>query len=90
MHKNANVILDSGNDLSPVRRQAITRTNADYLSSTPQETDLSVVLIKKVREILFKNMHLKITSAKYQPFWPCLNVKPLVKVVAVRRFLSVG
>ena len=43
MHKNANGILDSGNDLSPVRRQAIIRTNADYLSSTPQETDLSVV-----------------------------------------------
>ena len=53
---------DSGNGLSPVRRQAITWTNADVLSIGPSGTNFSEISIK-IQHFPFTNMHLDISSA---------------------------
>ena len=63
------VIIGSGNGLSPVRRQAITWTNADLLSIRPLGTNFSVIRIK-IQNFSFTKMHLKLSSAKWRPFCP--------------------
>ena len=52
------IIISSGNGLSPIRRQAITWTNAGLLSSGRLGINLSEIKWK------FKKMHLKMSSAK--------------------------
>ena len=66
------VIIGSGNVLSPVRRQAITWTNADLLSITPLGTNFGEILINGQNVLLIK-MHLKMSSAKRRPF--CLRAQ---------------
>ena len=65
-------IIGSDNGLSPGRRQAIIWTNAGILLIAPLGTNFSEILIK-MYALLFKKMHLKMSSAKW-PFCLGLNV----------------
>ena len=55
-------IIGSDNGLSPRRRQAIIRTNAEILLIRPFETKFSEILIE-IKKFSFKKMHLKMSSA---------------------------
>ena len=69
------VNIGSGNGLSPVRRQAITWTNADLLPIRPLGINFSEIQIK-IQNFSFMKIYLKISSAKWQPFcagWDELN-----------------
>ena len=63
------VIIGSGNGLSPVRRQAITWTNADLLLIGPFGTNFNEIRIE-IQNFSFTKMHLKRLSAKWRPFCP--------------------
>ena len=63
------VPIGSNNGLSPIRRQAITYTNAGLLSMRPLGTGFSEILIK-IQNFPLTKMHLKITSVKWRPFCP--------------------
>ena len=66
-------IIGSDNDLSPDRRQAIIRTNAELLFIGPLGTNFSEILIE-ILTFSFKKMRLNVSSAKRQPFCLGLNV----------------
>ena len=66
-------IIGSDNGLSPCRRQAIIWTNAGILLIRTLGTNLSEIF-SKIRAFSFKNMHLKMSSAKRRPFCLGLNV----------------
>ena len=57
------VRIGSGNGLSPVRRQAITWTNAGLLPIGLMGTNFSEIQIR-IPSFSFKKMHLKLSSAK--------------------------
>ena len=59
--------VSSGNGLSPVRRQAMTWTKADLLSTGPLTTNFCEIQIK-IQSVAFMKMHLKMSSAKWRPF----------------------
>ena len=63
------VSIGSDNGLSSARHQAITWTNAHILSIGPLGTNFREICIK-IKNFLFKEMHLKTLSAKCQPFCP--------------------
>ena len=67
-------IIGSDNGLSPYRRQAITWTNDGILLIGPLGTNFSEILIA-ILAFSFKEMHLKVSSAKRRPF--CLNLNVL-------------
>ena len=84
--------IGSDNGLSPIRRQAIILTNAWLLSIGPLGTNFSEILVNNWT-ISFKKLHLKISSAKWQPFCPgedelskangpIDNKSPLIQVMA--------
>ena len=62
-------IIASDNGLSPGRRQAIIRNNAGILSIRPLGTYFNEILIE-ILTFSFK----KVSSAKWRPFCPGLNV----------------
>ena len=64
--------IGSDNGLSPVRRQANISTNTDLLSIRPLGTNFSEILIK-IQNYSFTKLHLKLSSAKWQPFCPGVN-----------------
>ena len=66
-------IIGSDNDLSPGRRQAITRTNDGILLIRPLGTNFSEIL-SEIHTFSFKKMHLKTSSAKWRPFCLGLNM----------------
>ena len=66
-------IIVSDNGLSPSRRQAIIWTNAGILLIRSLGTNFSEILIE-IHTFSFKEMHLKMSSAKRQPFCLGLNV----------------
>ena len=66
-------IIGSDNGLSPDRRQAIIWTNAGILLIEPLGTDFSGIL-SEIHKFSFKKMHLKMSSAKWHPFFLGLNV----------------
>ena len=66
-------IIGSDNGLSPGRRQAIIWTNAGILLIGPLGTNFSEILIG-IKTFWFKKMHLKMSSGKWRPFCPSLNV----------------
>ena len=66
-------IIASDNGLSPERRQTIIWTNAGILLIGPLGTNFSEILIE-IQTFSFKKMHLKMSSAKWRPFCPGLNV----------------
>ena len=57
------VIIASGNGLSPVRRQAITWTNAGLLSIGLLGSNFNEIWIR-ILPFSFKKIHLKMSSAK--------------------------
>ena len=65
--------INSDNGLSPGRRQAILRTNAEILLIGPLGTKFSEILIA-IHTFPLKRKHLKMSSAKWQPFCLGLNV----------------
>ena len=67
-------IIGSDNSLLPVRRQAITWTNAGILLIRTLATIFSEFL-SKVHRFSFKKMRLKVSSAKWRPF--CLGLNEL-------------
>ena len=66
-------ITGSDNGLLPGRRQAIIWTNAGILLIGPLGTNFNEILIA-IETFSFKNMHLKISSAKWSSFCLSLNV----------------
>ena len=66
-------IIGSDNGLSPGRRQAIIRINAEILLIGPWGTNFSEMLIG-IHTFSFKKIHLKMSSAKWRPFCLGLNV----------------
>ena len=56
--------------LSPGQRQTIIWVNAEILLIGPPGTSFSEILIE-ILTFSFKKMHLKVSSAKWQPF--CLG-----------------
>ena len=66
-------IIGSDNGLSPGRRQAIIWTNNGIFLIEPLGTNFSEILIE-INTFSFKKMHLKLSSAKCQPFCLGLNV----------------
>ena len=65
--------IGSDNGLSPGRRQAIIWTNAGILLIRPLGTNFSERLIVK-HTFSFNKIHLKLSSAKWRPFYLGLNV----------------
>ena len=63
------VIIGTCNGLSPVRRQAITWTNAGLISIGPLGTNFSKILIG-ILLFSFKKIHLKMPSVKMASFCP--------------------
>ena len=63
------VNIGSENGLSPGQSQAIIWTNADILSISSSGTYFNVILLE-IQISLFKQMHLNMSSAKWQPFCP--------------------
>ena len=61
--------IGSDNGLSPIRRQAIIWTNAGLLSIEPLGTNFSEILSKR-QNFSFTEIHLKISPAKWRPFYP--------------------
>ena len=61
--------MGSDNGLSPIWRQAIIYTNDGSLSIGPLGTNFTEILIK-ILNSSFTKMHLKISSAKWRPFYP--------------------
>ena len=66
-------IIGLDNGLSPGRHQAIIWTNAGILLIEPFGTKFNEILIE-IHTFSFKEMHLKMSFAKWQPFCPGLNV----------------
>ena len=63
------VSSDSGIGLSPVRRQAITWTNADLLSIGPLGTNFSEISVD-IQTFSLNKIHLKMASAIFPPNCP--------------------
>ena len=63
------VSIGSDNGLLPVRHQAIIQTSAGLFSIGPLGANFSEILIK-IQNFSFTKMHMKISSAKRQPFCP--------------------
>ena len=63
------VSISSDDGLSPVRPQAITRTNADLLSIGPLGTNFGEIGIK-MQKLLMIKMASENVSAKWRPFCP--------------------
>ena len=61
-------LIGSDNGLSPGRRQAIILTKAGILLIRPLGTNFSEILIGN-QTFSFKRMHLKMSSAKWRPFY---------------------
>ena len=66
-------IIGSDNGLSPGRRQAIIWTNDGILLIWTLGTNFSEIL-SEIHAYSFKEMHLKMSSAKWRPFCLGLNV----------------
>ena len=66
-------IIGPDNGLSPGRRQAIISTNAGILLIKPLQSNFSEISIE-IHTFSFKEMHLKMSSGKWQPFCLGLNV----------------
>ena len=70
-------IIGSDNGLSPGRRQTIIWTNDGILLIGTFETNFSKIVIE-IHTFPLKKMNLKMSSGKWRPFCPGLNV--LIKV----------
>ena len=76
------IIIGSDNGLPPGRRQAIIWTNAELLLIGPLRTNFSEILIE-ILTFSFKKMRLKVSSGKWRPSCPGLNVLTITKVICL-------
>ena len=67
-------IIGLGNGLAPIRRQAITWTNAELLSSGPTGTNFGQIVIE-ILIFLFTKLHLKMPFANWRPFYLGLDIQ---------------
>ena len=74
-------IIVSGNELSPVRRQAITCNNDYLLSVWSSGTNFSEHLIE-IKVFVLKKIRLNMSSAKWWPFCIGLNVLSAMQLPA--------
>ena len=74
---NKQTIIVSDNGLSPGRRQAIIWNNVGLLLIEPLGTNSTEILIE-IHTFSFKEMHLKLSSAKWRPCCLGLNVLTLL------------
>ena len=74
-------IIGSDNGLSPIRRQAIIWTNAGILLIRTLGINFNEILIQ-IHTFDNKKMHLKMSSAKCQPF--CLGLNVLILHLAIQ------
>ena len=82
-------VIGSDNSLSPGWRQAIIWTNDRILFIGPSGTNFSEVFIE-IHAFSLKKMHLKMSSGKWWPFCPGLNVLIMYKQLLSVLFISVG
>ena len=80
------ITVGSDNGLSPGRCQAIIWTNARILSIGPLGTNFGEIVID-VQSFSSKKMHLIMSSAKWRPFCPGLNVLNHISVYILRTSL---
>ena len=80
-------IIGSDNGLSPGRRQAIIRTNAEILLIRSLGTYFSEIW-SEIHTFSFNKMHLKMSSGKRRPFCLGLNVLMVVNVCLAPRHLQ--
>ena len=83
-------IIGSDNGLSPGWRQAIILTNAGILLIGPLGTNFNGILIE-IQTFSFKEVRLKLSSAKWRPF--CLGLNVLIPHLAMSdtlRYLTSG
>ena len=66
-------IIGSDNGLAPSRRQVIIWTSTGILSIAPLGTNFSEILIQ-IQTFSFMKMDLKVSSAKWRPFYLGLNM----------------
>ena len=66
--------ISAYNGLSPVRRQAITRTNAGLLSIGPLGINFSHNIMKKKVVFVWENGFQNVVCKTWQPFCLCFNV----------------
>ena len=66
-------IIGPDNGLSPGRRQAIIWTNTGMLLIGPLGTNFNEILLE-IHTFSFKKIHFKMSSGKWRPFCPGLNV----------------
>ena len=64
--------IGSDNGLLPDRLQAIIWTNAGILLIRPLGTNFSEIIVE-ILTFSFTKMGLKVSSAKWQPFWPGID-----------------
>ena len=82
-------IIASDNGLSPVRRQAIVWTSAGILLIGPWGTNFSDILID-IHTFSFKKIDLKMSSAKWRPFFHGLNVLNIIGMNDDQNSWSIG
>ena len=75
-------IIGADNGLAPGRPQAIIQTNAGIFLIGPLGTNFSEILIG-IQTFSIKKMHLKMSSAKWRPFCPGLNVLKWLGTVGI-------
>ena len=75
-------IICSDNGLTPDQHQAIIWTNTGILLIGPLGTNFSEILIDTYT-LLFKKMHLKMSSRKWRPFCLGLNVLSQCQVITI-------
>ena len=73
IHVSKMIFIGSDNGLSPGQGQAIISTNAGILLIQTLGTNFSEIL-SSIHTFSYKKMHLKLLSAKWQPFCLGLNV----------------
>ena len=72
--------IASGNGLLPVQHQVVILTNAAILSIRPQGTYFDEIWFK-IQKFSFKEINLKMSSVKWQPFCLGLNVFGVVQQI---------
>ena len=79
--------IGSDNGLSPGWCQAVIWNNAGLLLIEPLGTNFSDISMG-IQTFLFKKMHLNMSSAKWRPFCPSLNVLSIKKLSCWESYIS--
>ena len=80
-------IIGSDNVLSPGRRQAIIQTNDGVLLIEPLGTNVSEMW-SEIHTFSFKEMHLKLSSAKWRPLWLGLYMLMWYNIIQIANLME--